>query len=215
MDRPPATHRFSIPLVVAIFLALHAIFALELYLDLGHSSRLTSVSIRDLWHAIDGSAGMARMSGTTISRAYNVLVSLVLTSVALAVPLTANMYTPKLVDIFIKDKVNIAVLTFFVFSSAQAIWSTQATWDQGPVKDFGGVYPRTSLWVAFETVTLGWAILIPYFYYVFRFLNPTHIIAKVSGLVLERIERIPRGPSTSLRTGKPCFDKLRTGRTPK
>jgi hypothetical protein len=133
------------------------------------------------------------MAGTTISRAYNVLVSLVLTSIALAIPLTANMYTPKLIDIFIKDRVNIAVLAFFVFSSAQAIWSTQATWDQGPLKDFGGVYPRVSLWVAFETITLGWAIIIPYFYYVFRFLSPTNIIERVSGLVTETLHRIPRG----------------------
>jgi hypothetical protein len=189
--RPSSTHRFSFGLVVAIFAALHAIFALELYLDLARHSARGAISIADLWRALDGSSAMARMSGTTISRAYNVLVSMVLTSIALAIPLTANMYTPKLIDIFIKDKINIAVLTFFVLSSAQSIWSTQATWDQGALKDYGGVYPRTSLWVAFETVTLGWSILIPYFYYVFRFLNPENIIARVSLLVTERFARIP------------------------
>jgi hypothetical protein len=94
--------------------------------------------VAELWSALDGSAAMARMAGTTISRAYNVLVSLVLTSIALAIPLTANMYTPKLIDIFIKDRVNLTVLTFFVLSSAQAIWSAQATWDQGALKDVGG-----------------------------------------------------------------------------
>lgn len=194
MEEPPptTTHRFSIPLVLGIFLLLHAIFAAELYIDLLRGSRQASLSVVDLWRALDGSAAMARASGTTISRAYNVMVSMVLTSIALAIPLTANMYTPKLIEIFIKDKVNIAVLTFFVLSSAQAIWSTQATWDQGPLRDLGGVYPRTSLWVAFESITLGWSILIPYFYYVFRFLNPTNIIARVSGLVIERFERIPR-----------------------
>jgi hypothetical protein len=188
----PDPQRFSVGLVLLIFLALHAIFVLFLYLDLRHGARNAGgLSPRELWDALDGSAAMARMSGTTISRAYNALVSLVLTAIALAIPLTANMYTPKLIDIFIKDRVNIAVLTFFVFSAAQAIWSTQATWDQGPLRDFGGVYPRVSLWVAFETITLGWSILIPYFYYVFRFLNPTNIIERVSALVLETIEKIP------------------------
>src|SRR5439155_13290883 len=155
------------------------IFAIELVLDLKHSTRSMPHTIGEVFDALDGSAAMARGAGTTISRAYNVLVSMVLTSIALAIPLTANMYTPKLVDIFIKDRVNIAVLTFFVISSAQAIWSTQATWDQGTVKAVGGVYPRTSLWLAFETVTLGWSILIPYFYYVFSFLNPSKIIDRV------------------------------------
>ncbi|HVY61657.1 MAG TPA: DUF2254 family protein [Planctomycetota bacterium] len=186
--------RFSVGLVVLIFAALHVVFALFLYLDLRHGARhAPGLSLADFWNALDGSAGQARMAGTTISRAYNVLVSMVLTSIALAIPLTANMYTPKLIDIFIKDRVNIAVLAFFVFSSAQAIWSTQATWDQGPLRDYGGVYPRVSLWVAFETITLGWAILIPYFYYVFRFLNPTNIIERVSGLVTDTLQHIPRG----------------------
>jgi hypothetical protein len=193
MDRhPPNTHRFSVALVVAIFVALHAIFAVELWLDLRHSAAAAKVgSVGDLWRALEGSAGMARMAGTTISRAYNVLVSLVLTSIALAIPLTANMYTPKLIEIFIKDRVNIVVLTFFVLSSAQAIWSTQATWDQGPVRELGGVYPRSSLWLAFETITLGWSILIPYFYYVFRFLNPSIIIEKVTAGLTEQFDRIP------------------------
>jgi hypothetical protein len=187
-------HRISIPLILAIFLLLHAVFALELWLDLRHSARAAGIAAGpiEIFRALDGSAVMARMAGTTISRAYNVLVSMVLTSIALAIPITANMYTPKLIEIFIKDKVNIAVLAFFVLSSAQAIWSTQATWDRGPLETAGGVYPRVSLWLAFESITLGWAILIPYFYYVFRFLSPTNIIARVSELVTEEFDAIPR-----------------------
>jgi hypothetical protein len=187
-------HRFSIPLLLMIYFGLHAVFLLELYLDLRHAGGLTAApSPVELWQTLDGSAALARASGTTISRAYNVLVSLVLTSLALAIPLTANMYTPKLIEIFIRDRVNISVLTFFVFSSAQVIWSTHATWDRGSLSAVGGFYPRVSLWISFETMILGWSILIPYFYYAFRFLNPTNIIGRVSALVTERFDRIPRG----------------------
>ena len=183
-------HRISIRLIVLIFVLLHGVFLLEIYPDLVRLARQSSVGIADLWQALEGSAAMARSSGTTISRAYNMLVSMVLTSIALAIPLTANMYTPKLIEIFIKDRVNIAVLTFFVISSAQAIWSTQATWDQGLLKAQGGVYPRIAVWISFEAITLGWSILIPYFYYVFRFLNPVNIIDRVTETLLQEFDEV-------------------------
>ena len=195
MRAPTLTPRFSFLMTLIIFVVLHAIFALELYFDLmaalPHSHLPT---MTDLWHVLDGSAVMSRASGTTISRAYNVLVSLVITSIALAVPLTANMYTPKLIDIFISDRVNVTVLTFFVLSAAHAIWTAQATWDQGPLRDVGGFYPRIALWVGFETMTLGWAIVIPYFLYVLRCLHPGNIISRVSAQVTNQFDRIPREP---------------------
>ena len=154
-------------------------------------------TLGDLWQALDGSAALSRASATTISRAYNVLVSLVITSIALAVPLTANMYTPKLIDIFISDRVNIGVLTFFVLSAAHVIWATHATWDQGPLRDSGGLYPRVALWISFETMMLGWAIVIPYFLYVLRCLHPGNIISRVSAQVTAQFERIPRDADRS------------------
>jgi hypothetical protein len=177
-------HRFSIELMLAIFVLLHALFALELYLDLHHNGTF--------WEALRGSAAMARTSATTVSRAYNVLVSLVLTSIAIAVPLTANMYTPKLTDLFVRDKVNLTVMIFFVCSSANAIWAAHATWDQGALRDQGGLYPRTAVWVALETMTLGWSVLIPWFFYVFRFLDPANIIQRLAAQVEGRIDRIAK-----------------------
>jgi hypothetical protein len=183
-------HRFSIELTLAIFVLLHALFALEVYLDLRHSAKLFGASPDALWQALRGSAAMARTSATTVSRAYNVLVSLVLTSIAIAVPLTANMYTPKLIDIFVRDRINLAVMIFFVLSSANAIWASHATWDQGPLQSLGGLYPRAAVWIGLESMTLGWSILIPWFLYVFRFLDPANIIRRVVGAVAARIERI-------------------------
>ena len=182
-------------MTLIIFVLLHAIFVLELYFDLmaalPHSHLPT---MTDLWHVLDGSAVMSRASGTTISRAYNVLVSLAITSIALAIPLTANMYTPKLIDIFISDRVNVTVLSFFVLSAAHAIWTAHATWDQGSLREIGGFYPRLALWVGFETMTLGWAIVIPYFLYVLRCLHPGNIISRVSAQVTNQFDRIPREP---------------------
>jgi hypothetical protein len=185
-------HRFSVELMLFIFVVLQVLFALELYLDLRHSAALSGSTFDAVWQALRGSAAHARTSASVISRAYNVLFSMVLSSIAIAVPLTANMYTPKLIDIFIRDRVNITVMVFFLVSSANAIWAAHSTWDQGALQGLGGFYPRATLWVALESMMLGWAVVIPWFYYVFRFLDPTNIITRVSALVTDRVERIPR-----------------------
>lgn len=199
MRSPSPTPRFSILTAAIIFVVLHVFFVLELYLDLAASMHHTHLpTLSDLWRVLDGSAALARSSGTTISRAYNVLVSLVITSIALAVPLTANMYTPKLIDIFISDRVNVAVLTFFVLSAAHAIWTAHATWDQGSaLRDIGGFYPRVALWVGFETMTMGWSMVIPYLLYALRCLHPGNIISRVSAQVTAQFDRIPRDPDGS------------------
>jgi hypothetical protein len=141
---------------------------------------------------------MARGAATSVSRAYNVLVSLLLSSIAIAVPLTANLYTPKLIDLFIRNRINVATLTFFVLSAAHSLWTTQATWDVGPLGP-RGFYPRLSLWVTFETMMLGWSLLIPYFYFMFSFLNPSRIIARASAELTGAFERIPGTGDAALR----------------
>ena len=195
-------HRFPILLVVAIFLLLHGVFLVELGLDLmqarSHASHAGGLSAMDLWRALEGSATMARGSATAISRAYNVLISIFLSSIAIAVPLTANLYTPKLLDLFIRNRINVATLSFFVFSAAHSLWTTHATWDVGPLGE-RGFYPRLSLWVTFETMMLGWSLLIPYFYFMFSFLNPGRIIARVSAELTRSFERIPATDGAALR----------------
>lgn len=191
-------HRFPILLVVAIFLLLHVIFLVELGLDLAEARSYAGRSAADLWRALEGSATMARGSASAISRAYNVLISMFLSSIAIAVPLTANLYTPKLLDLFIRNRINVATLSFFVFSAAHSLWTTHATWDGGPLGE-RGFYPRLSLWVSFETMMFGWALLVPYFYFMFSFLDPGRIIARVSAELTGSFERIPANDGAALR----------------
>ena len=99
-------------------------------------------------------------------RALITLVSLVITSIALAVPLPPTCIRP-LIDIFISDRVNVGVLTFFVVCRPRHL---------GDARDLGsGTAARLgrplSAGIAvgpFETMMLGWAMVIPYFLYVLR-----------------------------------------------
>src|SRR4051812_34752818 len=47
------------------------------------------------------------------ARAYNNILAMVLATVALAIPLTANMYIAKLIDMFLRDRVNQFMLFFW------------------------------------------------------------------------------------------------------
>src|SRR5919199_787242 len=48
-----------------------------------------------------------------MARAYNNVLAILLATIGLAIPLTANMHTPKLIDMFLRDRVNQVMLTFF------------------------------------------------------------------------------------------------------
>jgi len=92
----------------------------------------------------------------------------VLAVVAIVVQLAAQRYTPKLVDLFIEDRVNIAyivLLTVTNFYCGVMMFALH--------KDF---LPFWTTLVLLVMTALSFVLLIPYFSYVFRFLTPVNII---------------------------------------
>lgn len=109
-----------------------------------------------------------RNLANALNRSFNQLLAIVFTTVAIAVPLTANMYSVKLLDHFIRDRVNLVVLGLFVLGVPNSLWllhnskeTYQPTFQLYLGLGMGIVYP---------------ALLIPYLYYVFHFLHPSHIL---------------------------------------
>src|SRR5262245_10713282 len=64
--------------------------------------------------------GDARNLVNILSRTCNQLMAVVFTTVAIAVPLTANMYSLKFLELFIRDRVNAVMLTLVVFLDLHA-----------------------------------------------------------------------------------------------
>src|SRR5258708_26551565 len=64
----------------------------------------------------------ARQLTSVLKGNFNQLMAVTFTTVAIAVPLTANMYSIKFLEFFIKDPVNAAVLTLVVFSDLNNSW---------------------------------------------------------------------------------------------
>src|SRR5947209_9050100 len=57
-----------------------------------------------------------------MARAYNNILAILLATIGLAIPLTANMHTPKLIDLFLRDRINQVMLVAGAFGAAHVLW---------------------------------------------------------------------------------------------
>jgi hypothetical protein len=106
-----------------------------------------------------------------MARAYNNVLAMLIATIGLAIPLTANMHTPKLIEMFLRDRINRYVLSFIAIGAAHVLWVSYMV---GP--DFA---PRWSITIAIFMAIVGWAILLPYFFYVVRFVDPSRLIIRL------------------------------------
>lgn len=113
----------------------------------------------------------ARLISDLTNRGLNQLLALTFTVVAIAVPLTANLYSLKFLEFFIKDRVNAAVLTLVVLADLASFWLIFSL-----KEDFT---PRFQLTLSFGLLLLCLAVLFPYLHYVFRFLHPSTLLNRL------------------------------------
>jgi hypothetical protein len=99
------------------------------------------------------------------------VVGIVITVVAIVVQLAATRYTPRVTELFFKEKTNFIVLGFFVVSCVAAIWVSLAVGH--------GFLPKVSVAVSVMTVTLSLLLMVPYFAYVFDFLEPEKVVGRI------------------------------------
>lgn len=104
------------------------------------------------------------------------LFGIIITVVAIIVNLSANRYTSKVIDLFIKDRFNVVILAFFAMISFYSIWITNAVQHYEPPVLFS---PTFQILLYLFLVSLGVLLIVPYFYFVFHFLTPKTIISKI------------------------------------
>lgn len=120
------------------------------------------------------------------------VLGIAITVVSIVVQLAATRYTPRVADMFFRDRTNLAVMGFFVVACIDAVWvSLSVSRDYVPVVTVVGTV---------AVVTLSLLALLPYFAYVFDFLDPEKVIARIGqhtlGAALGR-RRGARGPEGS------------------
>jgi hypothetical protein len=127
----------------------------------------------------------ARNLINAFSRAGNQLVAVVFTTVSIAVPLTANMYSLKFLEFFLKDRVNSGMLLLAATVALNTILVQYATKD-----DF---VPMMALNVHFALLSLAFILLFPYLYYLFRFLHPNTLLERLGSECTHHLDLAARG----------------------
>jgi len=113
------------------------------------------------------------------------VLAIAITVVAIVVELAANRYTHRITELFVGEPINFVVMGFFVVTALQSLWVT-LIFDWDPVTGSGFV-PHIGTTVSMAMLALCLLILLPYFGFVFAFLNPIHIVGRIRSQTLATI----------------------------
>ena len=165
---------------IALFL-VGALFSLDHYLvDTGFSDPVT--------HYLSFSPDAVSNSIGVLSSIVAAVLGIIITVVSIVVQLSATRYTPAITEMFFRDRTNLAVMALYVVGCVMGFWFAFGVND--------GWVPRVSLLVMLSMATLGFLLMAPYFAYVFRFLSPQAVVARIEGEVrsaaLDEARRRPR-----------------------
>jgi hypothetical protein len=122
------------------------------------------------WAAVGGNNKLVDIL-SPMARAYNNVLAMLLATIGLAIPLTANMHTPKLIEMFLRDRINRWVLSFMALGAAHVLWVDYMI---GPK-----FAPTWAIAAAVMFALVGWALVLPYFFYVVRFVDPSQLIVRL------------------------------------
>ena len=106
------------------------------------------------------------------------VLAIAITVVSIVVQLAATRYTPRVTEMFFRDRTNLAVMGFFVVACVDSVWVSMAV-----TRNWA---PRVSITVTLVLATTSLLLLIPYFAYVFDFLDPERVIERIREQALEK-----------------------------
>jgi hypothetical protein len=105
------------------------------------------------------------------------VLAIAITVVSIVVQLAANRYTSRVADMFFRDRINLAVMGFFVIACVEAVWVALSV-----TKDY---VPQATVTATVLMATASLLLLVPYFAYVFAFLDPEKVIARLGAQTLQ------------------------------
>ncbi|CAN5144360.1 hypothetical protein BH11MYX1_BH11MYX1_28300 [soil metagenome] len=161
------------------FVAFAVLFGAEFFLEWRRAG-YPGVSATS-WAEVGNNAKLVDVL-SPMARAYNNVLAMLLATIGLAIPLTATMHTPKLIEMFLRDRINRWVLSFMAFGAAHTLWVDYMI---GPK-----FAPTWSIAISVFFALVGWALLLPYFFYVVRFVDPSRLLVRLREDAQEIVERV-------------------------
>ena len=168
----------SIGVVLAIATGLFAVFWL---LDVAFfGARTAAAKHTSAWHLlVDLDAETLQNALGSLAQVVVAVLGIAITVVSIVVQLASTRYTPRIAEMFFRDKKNLAIMGFFVVACINAVWVS--------VVVTSGFVPRATVIMTTAMVTASLLLLIPYFAYVFAFLDPVKVIARIGQQVLDAV----------------------------
>ena len=160
-----SARRVRLTLLGAVLGGALGVFGLMMFLDLGWDATRWRAALVHM-----DQRGAAEAMGP-LGEVMSAVLGLSLTVVAIVVQLASQRYPAKIVDLFMRDRVNAA---FFGLMAGSCIYVVLA-----PTLGSAPQTMRVTLWTALALTTLNFALLLPYFAHVFTFLEPTNIITQL------------------------------------
>jgi hypothetical protein len=122
------------------------------------------------------------------------VLGIVITVVSIIVQLSSERYTG-VAAMFLRDRVNVAVMAYFVIACVMGVWLSMAV-----QSDF---VPRAGILAMLVFTTFGLVVMLPYFVYVFRFLEPQSIVARIRAQAVEAVVEAVSSPSADAVAAQP------------
>ena len=132
----------------------------------------------------------------TLAQVLSGMLGVTLSVVAIVVQLSADRFTPKVTELFLREKVNFYLFFFLILANVVSLWSSMAL---GFCDN-----PRLLIGLNLLLGTASFLLLIPYFRFVFHFLQPTSIIRRIEQQAQQAIlGSLASGPTRFLLARRP------------
>lgn len=107
----------------------------------------------------------------TLAQVLSGVLGFTISVVAIVVQLSASRFTPKVTELFLREKINFFIISFLIVANLVSVWTSLLK----------SVSERPIALILLNLVlgTLSFLVLIPYFIFVFNFLQPTSIIHRI------------------------------------
>ncbi|HVV17587.1 MAG TPA: DUF2254 family protein [Polyangia bacterium] len=114
----------------------------------------------------------------SLSQVIASVLGIAITVVSIVVQLAATRYTPRVADLFFRDRINIGVMGFFVVACVESVWVSFVVRND--------YVPQATVTLTVVMSSASLLLLVPYFAYVFDFLDPEKVIARIGQQTLDR-----------------------------
>lgn len=133
-----------------------------------------------------GDANTLRYTLTTVAQSLAATLGIMTAIVLVITQLSANRYTPNIVDSFTHNTANLVVFSLFIVSIVYSLWVAHSI-----EPDYA---PRFGALVAMLLMSACFALVIPFSLHVFRILDPRYIVGQLRFRAQRSIRRAHRRP---------------------